>query len=624
MQDLDSAVERLLNRPNKLDADFIAALQSRLAHWHHGPSPHWWVDVAVVMQRESTNEIVDIVGLVPENRLTSAHLEPVANGGQVAATARVSMATLLKLNDLPSVLSLHFLSDVKPSRGLPPAGAAEPTTQAHPPRLAHTQIAAIIDYGCPFAHAVLRDSSGGTRIAAIWDQDSRPEFAATSGTVPTGFGYGRQLQKADLDRWVTAATSGASVDEDECYRLAEYPAMESSATHGCLALGVLADALAQRGVPNTVPILFVQLPRAVPMAPSRGSIERSIYDGLRYLLACAPNGAQVSVVVDYGSELGPHNGRGWFELAVEEMVASAKADRSVELWVVFASGNSYQTQRRAILFGQQPGAYVPTAQPPAALLAWDLPPDNDSPSWLEVWWPPEWSPGPIQMVSPGGISLTIEIGTAAQHGRGPLDADFAVVWCFKHWVQTSDTQLLIQLPPTSAAADVRCAAGRWTLDFGPRPEGVTGQVDVYTQWGGKNLGFPQRMWPSTLVAISSAAHVTGSGGVVSSACGQRVVVVGGHERWAPADRAAYSADGPVRTLTGATPVNWLAPSEDSPSDPGLLCHASRSGHYMRGRGTSFAAPQVAAALLAIGGLVPSRAGIAPSTHVPDNSAPRLA
>ena len=162
---------------------------------------------------------------------------------------------------------------------------------------------------------------------------------------------------------------------------------------------------------------------------------------------------------------------------------------------------------------------------------------------------------------------------------------------------------LIQIAPTRIAPSNASTApsGRWRLGFLSLSDQCK-PIHVYTCWGGRNDGFPQRIMPTKFFASENKkdwVEILGAGSVLGSGCGKKPLLIGGHEKWGSKQRSPYSGAGKPRggEKKGA---DWLAPSEESPSLPGLLCIGTRSGIVRRVAGTSVAAPQAARAFVALG------------------------
>lgn len=553
-----------------------------------------------------------------QGRLTLAQLRDLDTRGLAYLTADVTRTQLELLANASFVSEIELCANFAPYRPVPrlvadPAAASGP---AAPFRSTKGKIIGLIDHGCPFAHQMLRTQAGGTSVFAIWDQDPVPDFPALECTMPAGFEYGRQVDATAMNGWIAAATRSGRIDEDLCYRLAQYPVMRSRYTHGSLVLGLLAsnwlspslrDVQGNQALPDA-DLVFVQLPRDVPLAPARGSIDRCTVDGLRYILDCAPDGAQVVVVVDYGSEMGPHDGTSWFEQAIDELIAGAHADRGIQLEVVFASSNSHELKRHAVVFGSAPtdGA--------SAQLGWAIPKSNDVPTVAELW------------VQAGGEHLEFTVtppGAAAPVLRFDASAENALMWpaagsascvvvCKKFGPQT---MIRVQIAPTSRtdAGPAAARPGVWMLGFNGVQGQAAGPIHCYTDWGGRSPGVAQRIWASRFIAFagqSGNVDVTGDGSILGSGCGGATRLIGGYEKWGSHRRAEYSGAGAGRGARQG--ADLLAISEESPSLPGLLCLGTHSASRVRARGTSFAAPQVAREIV-VSGAMPAGQGRRPGT-----------
>jgi hypothetical protein len=548
-----------------------------------------------------------------EGRLTSSHLQDLAQLGRAHLTADVTQAQFLLLADAPFVSEVELCANFAPYRPVPrlvadPASASAP---AAPLRSAKTRIVGLIDHGCPFAHHALRTAAGQTSVFAIWDQDPVPDFPAQQCTMPAGFGYGRQVDGATLNGWIAASTSGGRIDEELCYRTAGYPVMRSRYTHGSLTVGLLAANWVSPSLRDVGPnppanplpnadLVFVQLPRDVPLAPFSGGIARCTIDGLRYMLDCAPDNAEVVVVVDYGSEMGPHDGSSWFEQALDAIVHDALSERNIRLRVVLPSGNSHELRRHAVVFEQAQMHGAP------ATLGWWIPRANDVPSLAELWFDAGHANFEFTVTPPGAAAPVIRFNAGADtEVKWPAAGQPSCVVICKQVGQQH--QVVIQIAPTSrtSAGPSATRSGVWTLGFNAVNNQVAGPVHCYTGWGGRSPGVAQRIWPSRFIASASQAPnviVTGNGSILGSGCGVAPLVIGGHEKWGDQRRADYSGAGAGRggTRLGA---NLVAVTEESPCLPGLLCLGNRSASRVRARGTSFAAPQVAREM-AVTGQIP--------------------
>ena len=84
---------------------------------------------------------------------------------------------------------------------------------------------------------------------------------------------------------------------------------------------------------------------------------------------------QASSEVSYGPQAGAHNGSSLLERAIDDLIDSQKYVD--ELFVVVPIGNSFQSRAHAQLELTQGGGEI----------AWHVPPDSETPGFLEIWIP---------------------------------------------------------------------------------------------------------------------------------------------------------------------------------------------------------------------------------------------
>ncbi len=604
----------------KFDPYLLAALKTSFVEYALGghANPTLSIGFTVACQAQPPFDDAGSVELALQTRfsadattrLTDAHLTGLAATGTAHLTADVSFELLATLAQLPFVTGIQLCADLSPRRAAPrrSAGLAAGLPEMPPYRSTNQKVLALIDHGCPFAHrAFLKGLS--TRVVALWDQDHQPDFLAADGSTPRGYGYGRQLDQQTLNAYIAQARIAGEIDESACYQAAQYPALRSRFTHGSLTMGLLAGqwltpSLSASGRsesrPEDADIVFVQLPRTIPVAPARGCIERSSLDGVRYALDCAPDGAQVGIVIDYGTEMGPHDGSSWFETALDALVVEALQTRNVRLEVVFPSGNSYISRRHALISGAQARVSPPQ-------LGWWIAKGNDSPATLEIWMQTEDAQFTLDILPPGnGPVLTLQ-GDQDAVQCWPLGG--AALLSVVNKPMLNQRVILLQVGPTQGGdGEPNAPSGVWQLTFKPlngkgRGKGF-GVLHAYTCWGGQNPGMPQRVRAGVLLARpdqSAQVAIDGDGSLLGSGCGTQVWMAGGHEQWGKRSWAEYSSGGQARggkrAASASAGADVCLPTEQLPSLPGLLCLGTRSASRVRARGTSFAAPQLARAIL---------------------------
>jgi len=636
----------------KFDPYLLGALLNQFAHYNDradgGGAPLVSVGFTIELPAgaaPATAPVADAAATVaqwfaahPGSRVTDAHLRPLAHGARTAyVTADVTPALLLLLGSAPWVTEVQLCADPLPRRPLAPRAATPPSAPAAPLRTANPKILATIDHGCAFAHHLLQNA-GGTRVWALWDQDPRPDFDPAQGTTPIGYGYGRQVGRDALNACIAPQPPVPGWNEDRCYARARYGAVQSRMTHGTWVTGLLASALQ---TPSLTPsghaepyaaaadadLIFVQLPRAIPLAPGLGSIDRAVLDGLRYIADCAPDDAEIAVVIDYGTDMGPHDGSSWFERALDALTEDLRARRHVQLNVFYAAGNAHDARRHAVIWGEPAPSATAPIQPtatgqPAATLPWWLPMGNAAPVAMELWFAESAPPCRLSLQPPGG-GAPLEIDLSQDWLGAPprlLPAQCVVVSQRRRGAVagTWQRQVLIEVAPTqgpdAAGSAPAAPAGVWRITLMPQAGQRVQPVHAYTCWGGQNPGVPQRAQATRFIAPpdgvpqTGPVEVTGSGSILGSGCGSSNLVwmAGGYERWGKHLRSRYSSGGGVRGGKRAAPLgvpphlgaDWLAPTEQSSALPGLLMLGTRSASRSRGRGTSFAAPQAARQWLA--------------------------
>jgi len=621
----------------KFDPYLLGALLNQFAHYDDradgGTAP--LVSVGVTLEfanapaaAAAQQSLTQWLTAHPRSRVTEAHLRPLTQGARTAyVTADVTPALLVLLGHAPFVTEVQLCADPAPRRPLAPRPVTPASPVAAPLRSSSKRILATIDHGCAFAHQALQDPQHGCRVWALWDQDPRPGFDPAQGSTPAGYGYGRQLGRTHLNACMAAALGPGGVNEDRCYQAAGYDAMRSRVTHGTWVMGLLGGARTPSSLTDSgrserctdatdADLVFVQVPRSITVAPGLGSIDRTVLDGLRYIADCAPDEAEITVVVDYGTDMGPHDGSSWFERALDALTQELLAQRQIRLDVFYAAGNAQDARRHAVFWAD-------AAEPQAATtLPWWLPASNAAPVAMELWFS-EATPACRLDLHPPGAAMALTIDLAQDWLGAPpglLPAQCAVV--SKRMLAPGggwQRQLLIDVGPTQApdaAGDAPAApAGVWRLTLTPTGSAPIKPVHAYTCWGGQNPGMPQRAQPTRFLAPpedgkppTGPLRVTGDGSILGSACGgsNQLWMVGGYQRWGQYLRASYSSGGAPRGGRRAVPAgvpphvgaDWLAPTEQSPALPGLLLLGTRSAGHVRGRGTSFAAPQAARKWLA--------------------------
>jgi hypothetical protein len=528
-------------------------------------------------------------------------------------TGRATRAALQVLLKDKRVRRVVLAEPLLPPRGSRLRRGDAPRVPLPAPRLHSARrselLLGIVDNGCPFAHQELRDDDG-TRVVSLWDQDGN--VGAGLGDVPHDFGYGRVLNRADLDRLIAAATSrDGSVDEDLCYRLAGYDQVSQRQTHGAHSLGLLIGGRRdlQAALPSNfdrnldpngqdraqrtpADIAFVQLPQVLMDCVSVAALEQHALDGFRHILKVGKEGGYKRVRISFGYEswVGPHDGSSWFEGAVAELF-----DDGLPLEIYMSAGNSRNRRAHAVLRPRDRKATV----------WWHVPAGNEIPVFLEVWFPPRMVTNVgIELRGPNGLCLTVaEKRTGSRVYGGQGSAQIAV--CASHALGAEQGVALIRIAPTHTwNGSPRAPHGIWELSLSGLPDK---SCEIHARLGrvqGDSNSPRAFQQPEFVDRFAEELRKADESGTLNGhACGKGPVVCGvfysarfpygkvledfGPRLVESGRSTSYSGAGP----TGARARPDLSlPMEDGIYHEGTMSIGTRSGSVWRMRGTSTAAP----------------------------------
>jgi hypothetical protein len=508
-------------------------------------------------------------------------------------------------------------------RSTPPsAGAPSKAMAAAPVAAATAQVVlGVIDDGIPFAHDRYFSGDGTTRIEYFWDQ-SQP--SSTWGD----WGYGNQIDKAQIDQHITASTHGPQgVDEDEVYRRSGHlvhlqpghKPLAARASHGAHVLDLACNApwpfAPQPPAAGARPIVAVQLPIDTVADTSGATLEPQIYNGLCYILdratALAARRARpplpVVVNVSYGLIAGPHDGTGMLEQAMNDLIQCCTMKDVELLRVVLPAGNSHLSRCHAS-FALPKGA--------KRELAWRVLPDDRTESHVEIWLPAGADVNTLSIAinAPDGSTSTGPFVAGESWTATASGAPIGKACYYPATQPMARPHVTLWIAPTARPdADVPTApAGLWRIEIdNSAGAAAVAPIDAWIQRDDTAPGYPRRGRQSYFddpdylrydnggraIEVDSGPSCIRREGLLNAiATGSLPVVVGGFRR---SDRnvAAYSAGGPLPPPGRGAPnpdgPDALLPSEDAPSMRGVLAAGTRSNSCVAMQGTSVAAPQAA-------------------------------
>jgi hypothetical protein len=482
-----------------------------------------------------------------------------------------------------------------------------------------TVVIGVIDDGLAFAHERFRKGAA-TRVEFWWLQDG------TYWKGPSNLLYGRELAKADIDTLMQQCTSAGLVNEDEVYQRAglndfTFDSHKTAAwrlSHGTHVMD-LACGFDSTKVGDDRPIVVVQLPARVTADTSGADLRPYAAEAIDYILSCADRIAQargvailpVVINLSYGTIGGPHDGTSSFERFIDRRVAQRKA-RGSTLDVVIPSGNSHLSRCHAEIAFANPGA--------SADLPWRIQPDDQTPSFLDLWLPPRSAAGASRIklsVQPPGGTMSPPIDEGSNALLEWRDAS-GNVYCQVHYTffppPTARGRFRIRTRPTATldSSTHVAPAGVWTIRLENKSLAPREPVQAWIQRDESLYGHPLRGRQSYFddplyeryddggrpVEIDRTRSLVRRARLLNSlATGRDTVVVGGYVRESRTP-CRYSAAGPASLPKGAQRPPRVGPdalivSDDSLPHDGVLAAASRSGGAVAMNGTSVAAPQIA-------------------------------
>jgi hypothetical protein len=513
-------------------------------------------------------------------------------------TGTGSIAWISEISQLNCVAAIELTSQLRPDRADDRSSLKRPIAFADIPKSTGDVLLGIIDHGCPFVHEYLKDSNGNSRFLSLWDQDENPDFDGCGG-IPVGLGYGRQILRSHFHGWAENSTNSITgVNEDDCYAAAKYPALRSRLTHGAMTAGHFAGSKISRSVAQnpelpeskksnpalSSDVVFIQLPRRGLLSPSTGATNRSILDGLRYLLCCANDKTKrIVACIPYGNIQGPHDGSSMIERAMDAIVAQAERV-GVTLQIVFPSGNTFN---KPVLAKVMLDKKCATAE-----LGWSVPPDAETLLGAEIWLDNKQLPDVIE-IQPPSAAQALSLRFSKDYDKCELiraqEQVIGVVVVKKH---EKNTLVYIQwIAPTLKLKGALTFSQRWRIRF-TTDQTLEKPLYCYLGWGGENLGFGQRVRASRWIALTENIAIAGDGSMLGTACGESTYMVGAKEKWGRNKPTLYSGGGRPRG-GNKLGVDFLAIAEESVWFPGIVCLGTRSGITARLSGTSVAAPQAA-------------------------------
>lgn len=521
----------------------------------------------------------------------------------------------------PILADLPHLSppDSLPHTGLP-RGKDRPllAPEALPDDPAQACIVAVIDHAIPFAHRFLTTASGHSRVGAIWLQD------APAQEIRPDIPFGQEIRGTMIDALRGAGGSGPHRDEDAVYRRAGLmdPMRAAGfdwarqASHGAAVAALAAGHDPADPAGRNFPLIGVSLPD-FSVADTSGAFSPLFIQAAvvfiisrarmlaRQLADAAGHPVRPPLVINLSMGITGGASDGSSLIAqLQDAIAAYPKPGLGQVHFVVPTGNTRQGRLRGSLKS-------------GGCLGWQVPPDDRTPTAVELWAPletgPRRAPMQLRLALPDGRSVVSPFtGTTGGVARvvDASGAELARLILQYRKVKGGRRQCMtVILPPTrpDAAGDLRAPAGQWQLSL---LQGSPGPCDFYVHRddslpGFRRMGRQSRLFDSAyrkrLVNGGwplSDADTPPSGVMRNGTCssygngGKAQLRVG-----AVASRDCSGGATPVVSpytslLDDGAPGDLTAPGDRSCVLPGLVLPGLRGVAMQIISGTSLAAPQV--------------------------------
>lgn len=465
-----------------------------------------------------------VTGRIPLDRIEHVRGQPFVQS--MKAATRVTAALNRTVPELASAPD-----------GLPPGHLASGGAHA---------IVGIVDFGCDFAHANLRDAAGQSRVAAIWDQ-------LGAAGVDSPFGYGRLMRKPEID---------AALSQPDPYQALRYgpdPDVPGGArgSHGTHVTDIAAGNGRGSSLPGVAPrasIMFVEL--ASNDVPWEGPdvVGKSFGDSVQLLEAVTflfnEAGAAPCVVnLSLGTNGGPHDGTTLVEEGFDRLL-SQQPNRAI----VLAAANSFADGIHAS------GTVVQGGQTD---LPWVIPNNDGTSNEMELWYAGT-DRFTMELIAPDGTTVAVvppgENRTLTFQGR-------IVAFLANRLADPNNGDNMLglflepELPP-----------GRWVV----RLRGTVVEDGTFHAWIERDDAGQSHFLPPL-----DNSHTIGS-----ISCGQHTIVVGSYDAHKNAlPLSFFSSSGPTRD-------NREKPEVSAPGHAVVAAHSRTGTGVVQKSGTSMAAPAV--------------------------------
>ena len=473
----------------------------------------------------------------------------------VAGDVATGLIEMDKLDDLAALDSVVKIESSRPLMG--ELDVSVPEIRANlvhsgPPGFKGSGvIVGIIDSGIHYPHECFRKQDGTSRILAIWDQYIT---ALSTETPPTGYTYGVEYTKTDIDSALAAADPFSVVRQRDHALFTGHGTHVSGIAAGDGSVAGNGDpAFTYVGVaPEADIIMVANRVTTEALGDSAGTL-----DAVKYIFDKAASlGKPVVINQSQGDNLGPHDGTSLLERGIDNLLGGP--GRSMVKSAGNAADDDIHAQGTVSAGGSEKVQFV-------------VPVDDKDPDTIDIWYSGQDRFG-ISITDPGGnVSSVVNPGTTIT-----LDipnGNRAFIDSVLNDPGNHDNRIYIQLQRGTQSA---IEQGTWAFTLIGNTV-VDGQFDAWIERGRK---IPKFIGP----------HLNNTRTISVPGTSNKVITVASYiTRGAGVGNiSTFSSIGPTRD--GRQKPDIAAPGEQIIS---AKARGSGTDQYRSLSGTSMAAPHVA-------------------------------
>ncbi len=519
-------------------------LEGESVHTLQATARRAWLPVLLHLKNPEWNR--DVAGFEQGSRL-----------GRIL-TGRATQAAIAVLADDPGVIAI----EASRSGGVAECATSMPWIQVpavHNAPYAERgagAIVAVIDGGIDVLHEAFRNSTGQSRILAVWDQ--RDSSGPTPAIAKPGVyrqNYGTLHTQADISRYVKNSTVEKNLGRDA----------QGHGTHvTSIAAGSPLPAVNFPGGVAPEADIVVVIPKLTAGAGDPTSLGYSLahVDALAFVQATADAaGAPVAVNVSLGMNAGAHDGTSLLELAFDSFCGGG---RNPGYAVVKSAGNEFGHAGHASAQAFQ-GGVVP--------IEWDTVSTPRQEDYFEFWFQ-SCDDLRFTLFDPNGSQCSVDRANPSADRHWPSGAVSIYLSLTQFHPDNGDSRLLVVVRNNQGGS--LTAAGGWRLE-------ILGQ-NVYS--AGLVHGWVER---DNARAVSFRTGSPDDLTLSIPGTARTVIAVGACQPAAPLALSSSSSRGPTRD-------NRSKPELVAPGVNIVAAEAGTGTGLIAMTGTSMAAPHVTGAV----------------------------